>query len=73
MADSNHVLRLAVEEAALMAETQGDHDTVEWYEETIKPLVLLARDALFAENGVIDDERVRDGGLPPAKLTQLGL
>ncbi|MDQ5821218.1 MAG: hypothetical protein M3540_07255 [Actinomycetota bacterium] len=41
--------------------------------EWLQDLVNLARDALDAGDGEIDDDRVREGGLSPGDLSQLGL
>jgi hypothetical protein len=74
MADAKQVLEVAVDEAALLVNSTHDEErTAEWYEIEIRPLVELARDALYAEDGQVDDEVVRASGIHPVKLARLGL
>jgi hypothetical protein len=65
MADARLVLEAAVDEAALLAIGGG-----EW-EADIKPLELLARDALHSADGTIPDERAKE--LLPSAWQRLGL
>ena len=67
MADAQTVVEVAIREAALLATTGG-----EW-ERDIKPLVLLARDALNSEDGTISDEAVRESGIHPSQLHKMGI
>jgi len=66
VADARTVLELAVREAALLANSGG-------HPEQLQDLANLARDALDAGDGELDDDRVREGGLSPGDLEQLGL
>jgi hypothetical protein len=67
MANARAVLEIALDEAGLLAHTGGDP------EKDILPIIRLAQEALKAGDGEIPDERVRDSGLHPAKLSRLGL
>jgi hypothetical protein len=66
VADARTVLELAVREAALLANSGG-------HLEQLQDLANLARDALDAGDGELDDDRVRQGGLSPGDLQRLGL
>jgi hypothetical protein len=66
MADARAVLEEAIREAALLANTGG-------HLEQLQAPAPLARDALDAGEGEIDDDRVREGGLAGAALQRLGL
>jgi hypothetical protein len=66
VADARQVLEEAVNEAALLARTGGSL-------EELQRLVLLARTALHAEDGQVDDETMREGGLSPGAFQRLGL
>lgn len=66
MADADEVLKIVVDEAALLANSGGSL-------EEITPLLNLARDAVFSEDGTMPDDDVRESGLHPSKLARLGL
>lgn len=66
MAKGTDVLREAVEELGLLADTGG-------HLEEMQSLSILAREALRAGSAEMPDEVVESGGLHPTRLTNLGL
>jgi hypothetical protein len=66
MVKASDVLREAVREAALLANGGGSL-------EELQALANLARDALNAGDGEMDDDVVRGGGLHATGLSHLGL
>jgi hypothetical protein len=66
VAQAPDVLKEAVGEAALLAETGGQL-------EQLQALAKLARSALEAGDGEVPDDEVREGGLSPGGLARLGL
>ena len=66
MANARAVLKEAVDEAGLLA---GSGGTLE----ELQALAVLARSALWAGEGEIPDDEVRNGGLHATGLHRLGL
>jgi hypothetical protein len=66
MANARAVLEVAIDEAALLANTGGTLDQ-------IRPILNLARTALHAGDGEVPDEEVRQSGLRPTEIERIGL
>lgn len=66
MAEAREVLREAIKQGAVLANAGG-------HEDQLRSLLILIRDAFDAGDGVISDDEVAVGGLPPAARKRLGL
>jgi hypothetical protein len=74
--NARHVLAVCLDEAVRLAEPTGRVSVDGGQYVSAEPLgsvLLLAREAVAAGDGDLADDRVRESGLPPAKLSELGL